>query len=145
MLREDFFMDTKAVRNIVTATALSYGVLLIRMLVSGIFLPSMADPDEAIKLIGSAMFFGGAFLAGLASSKLNSSFLSSLFSGALYLLVIFVIGLFFKGDKSASAQIMYNIIALAFSLLGGFAASFKRKKRLTPKKIRDKARRRVQR
>ena len=49
-------MDTKAVRNIVTATALSYGVLLIILLISGIFLPSMADPDEAIKLIGSALF-----------------------------------------------------------------------------------------
>jgi len=137
-------MDTKAVRNIVTATALSYGVLLIIMLISAVFLPSMTDPDGAIGLIGSILFFGGAFFAGFASSKLNSSFLSSLFSGALYLLVIFVIGLFFKGDKSIASQILYNIIALAFSLLGGFAASFKRKKRLSPKKMRDMARRRMQ-
>ncbi len=98
------------------------------------------DPDALIFPLSLAALYASAFIAGLVATAKNggSALVSGLLSGGIFMLVYMLVSLFFPAELSARygifASLLFRVLIIVFSILGGYAATAKPHRSHKPKR-----------
>ncbi len=140
-------MNIKSFLNVLIATALAYFVVFVLMLIVNMISLGLTDPQKFLSLFAYSIFFIGALTAGFLCAKMFMRYDDSIngilpgaAAGIVYTIFIFLISLLFQGEKSFIFKMILNIVAILISSAGGFLGSYKKSKKISPKKNRDNIR-----
>lgn len=136
-------MNTMSLKNLLIAVAVAYALIFLLLIFANIALYRSPDPVSYTPVVACAAFYAGAFICGFIASKLHgeNGTVYGLIAGIIYIGVIFIVSLFFKGERNFITRLLLNCAALLTALGGGFAGAFRRKVRISPEKSRENARR----
>lgn len=91
-----------------------------------------ANPDALVFPMSLAALYVSAFAAGIIATHKNGggALLSGLLSGGIFMLSYMLVSLFFPAELSAKygflASLLFHVLIVVFSILGGYAATAKR-------------------
>ncbi|MDD4774421.1 MAG: TIGR04086 family membrane protein [Eubacteriales bacterium] len=131
-------MNFRSVVNVMLATAIAYGALLILMLSANFIFLQSADPERYLGIFAYIAFYAGAVICGYINAKRASSGIGAgVAAGILYIAVIFLFSLLFEGERAIWERLIINIAAVAAAGGGGYLAANKKPKRISPAKNRE--------
>lgn len=134
-------MSLRSVVNVMLATAIAYGALLLLMLSANFFFLRSADPERYLGIFAYIAFYAGAVICGYINARASSSGMGAgAAAGFMYIAVIFLLSLLFDGERGLLERLIINIFAVAAAGAGGYLATAKKTKKISPSKSREAVR-----